>query len=476
MTAALHTLTLSELGSLLRSREVSPVDVVQASLDRMESTEPELQAFISRTGDSALAEARQAEAEIAAGDYRGRLHGIPFAVKDNLAVRGTVTTAGARFLADNTTADDAEAVRRLRQAGAVVVGKTNLHELAFGSTTINPHYGTTRNPWRLDHVAGGSSGGSAAAVASGQVPLALGTDHAGSIRIPAALCGIVGVKPTHGLVSVRGLVGSRNITADHVGPMARTVADAAVMLDVLAGHDPLDPCSADRRSGNYSAGLSPEGLAGKRVGVPTSYYFDLIDREVETLVRAAVSRLEQLGATVVDVRMPDLEAMVGARVALGAEGLAFADPFLRTVPEQFSDELRRTMMALYFVPARDLARASRVRRLLQERFAATFEEVDLLATPSTCVAAFPVEAPTVGSWDRRNGQDVEVPSSRSLIRATWPTNLTGNPAVSVPAGFTAAGLPVGLQLTARPFEEALLLSAAYAFEQTTTWSARHPSL
>jgi aspartyl-tRNA(Asn)/glutamyl-tRNA(Gln) amidotransferase subunit A len=256
--------------------------------------------------------------------------------------------------------------------------------------------------------------------------------------------------------------------------MARTVADAAAMLDVLAGHDPLDPCSSDRRCGGYSAGLSTDGLAGKRVGVPTNYYFDLIDPEVETLVRAAISRLELQGATVVDVRLPDLEEMVGVRVALGAEGLAFADPFLRTVPEQFSDELRRTMLALYFVPARDLARANRVRRLLQQRFAATFAQVDLLATPSTCVAAFPIEAPTVRSRDRRSGHDVEVPASRSLIRATWPTNLTGNPAVSVPAGFSADGLPVGLQLTARPFEEALLLSAAYAFEQATTWSTRRP--
>ena len=468
-------LTASELAPLLRSGDVSPVEVVTAALRRVEETEPEVNAFISLTDEQALTDARVAEAEIRGGRYRGPLHGVPLAVKDNLAVAGTVTTAGTRFLRDNTTDDDAEAVRRLREAGAIVIGKTNLHELAFGSTTINPFYGTTRNPWRRDHVAGGSSGGSAAALAARQAPLALGTDHAGSVRIPASLCNVVGLKPTHGLVSVRGLVGSRNVTADHVGPMARTVRDIALLLDTMAGADPHDPLSLHRPATTYSAALDG-GVAGLRVGVPANYYFDVIDPDVEDVVRAAITGLERLGATVVEVTMPDLDAMVGARVALGAEGLAFADPYLRSAPQDFSDELRRTLLALYFVPARDLARANRIRRLLVEGFAQVFAAVDLLVTPTTCTAAFPISAASITLRDNRTQQEVQIPTSRSLIRTTWPTNLTGAPAISVPAGFTPDGRPVGLQLTARPFQEATLLTAAHAFEQATRWFARQPEL
>ena len=475
-TSELHSLSAAELAPLLKGREISPVEVLRSVLARRDATEPQVHAFVSTTDEVALAEARQAESEISSGSYRGPLHGIPLAVKDNIAVRDTVTAAGAQFLAGNVTGEDAHAVQRLREAGAIVIGKTNLHELAFGSTTINPHFGTTANPWRLDSIVGGSSGGSAAAVVAGHAPLALGTDHAGSIRIPASLCNVVGLKPTHGLVSVRGLVGSRNVTADHVGPITRTVRDAAAMLDVVAGYDARDPLSIDRPPAGYVAALEGEGLDGKRVGVPANFYFDLIDPEVETLVRAAIGQLESLGADLVEVRVPDLDQMVAVRVALGAEGLAFADPYLRTVPDQFSDHLRRTLLALYFVPARDLARGNRVRRLMHEQFAAIFREVDLLATPSTCVAAFPITARTVGSLDRRTGDTVDVPADRSLIRATWPSNLTGLPALSVPAGFTEAGLPVGLQLTGRAFSETSLLAAAYAFEQATKWFNRRPPL
>lgn len=476
MPDELTALTAGELARRIQARDVSPVEVVDQTLARVAATEPLINAFISLVVDQARADASVAEAEIAAGNYRGPLHGIPLAVKDNIAVRNTITTGGAKFLEDNTTPDDAEAVRRLRAAGAIVIGKTNLHELAFGSTTINPHFGTTRNPWNLDCVAGGSSGGSAAALAARQAPLALGTDHAGSIRIPASLCNVVGLKPTHGLVSVRGLVGSRNVTADHVGPMARTVADVAAMLDVIAGHDPRDPLSLDRRAGDYTAALQGEDLRGLRVGVPANFYFDVIDPDVEAIVRTAIDQLERFGATLIETRLPDMEAMVGVRVALGAEGLAFADPYLKAAPEQFSDELRRTLLALYFVSARDLARGNRVRRLLTNELAAVFNDVDVLASPTTSTAAFPVTAKTVTFRDNRTGGDVDVPAGRSLIRSTWPTNLTGQPAISVPAGFTAAGLPVGLQLTAAAFDEATLLRTAYAYEQATGWVHAVPNL
>ena len=469
----LTALSALELGPLVARREVSPVELVRQTLARMDATDPVLNCFVARRDEAALAEARAAEAEILGGRYRGPLHGIPLAVKDNLAVAGTVTAAGAKFLAHNATSEDAECIRRLRAAGAIVVGKTNLHELAAGSTTINPHYGTTHNPWRLDHVAGGSSGGSAAALAARQVALALGTDHAGSIRMPASLCNVVGLKPTHGRVSARGLVATRNVTADHVGPMTRTVGDAALMLQAMAGYDPLDPTSQDRPMPEYSAAWR-EDLRGLRVGVPSSYYFDLMNAETGRVVHEALGALEQLGATLVEVEIPDLEALMAARVALGAEGLALAHEHLKAHPDQISEDLRRQLYALYFVSARDMARASRARRLLCERFAAVLEEVDLIASAATCIPAFPIEARTIRLRDNRTGQETEYPPAPLLVRLTSPSNLTGLPAISVPAGFTADGLPVGLQLQARPFEEATLLGAARTYEQQARWFERRP--
>ncbi|MCC7104333.1 MAG: amidase [Chloroflexi bacterium] len=468
-------LTATELAAQIQRREVSPVEVIRAVHQRLDATEAALNCFISRRDDEAMDEARAAEAEIGAGRYRGPLHGLPLAVKDNIAVAGTVTTAGAKFLADNVTHEDAESVRRLRAAGAIVVGKTNLHELAAGSTTINIHYGTTPNPWALDRVAGGSSGGSAAALAARQLPLAIGTDHAGSIRMPGSLCGVVGLKPTHGRVSVRGLVGARNITADHIGPMTRTVADAALMLEAMAGHDALDPASIDRPVPSYRETLDA-GVSGLRLGVPTSYFFDLLDPAVEQGTRAAILLLEQLGARLVEVELPDLEAMMAARIAMAAEGLAALDPDLRAHPEQFGEELRHQLYALYLIPARDLARSNRVRRLVQDLFRQVFEQVDLLATPTTVVPAFPIAAAAVTLRDSRSGQDVTVPSSSILSRTTSPLNLTGLPAVSVPAGFTATGLPFGLQLVGPAFEEASVLRAAHAYEQATRWHERVPDL
>jgi aspartyl-tRNA(Asn)/glutamyl-tRNA(Gln) amidotransferase subunit A len=475
VTADPLELTALELAGLIERRAISPVEMMRAVQQRLDETEPVLNAFISRRDDEAMDEARAAEAEIAAGRYRGPLHGLPLAVKDNIAVAGTVTTAGAKFLSDNVTHEDAESVRRLRAAGAIVVGKTNLHELAAGSTTVNIHYGTTPNPWALDRVAGGSSGGSAAALAARQLPLAMGTDHAGSIRMPGSLCGVVGFKPTHGRVSVRGLVGARNITADHIGPMTRTVADTALMLEAMAGHDPLDAASIDRPVPSYLASLE-EGIAGLRLGVPASFFFDLLDPEVERGTRAAILLLEQLGATVVEVKLPDLEAMMAARIAMAAEGLAALDPDLKARPEQFGEDLRRQLYALYLIPARDLARSNRVRRLIQDLFRQVFEQVELLATPATVVPAFPITAATVTLRDHRTGQDVSVSSQSILSRSTAPFNLTGLPAVSVPAGFTAAGLPFGLQLVGPAFEDARVLRAAYAYEQATRWHERTPDI
>jgi aspartyl-tRNA(Asn)/glutamyl-tRNA(Gln) amidotransferase subunit A len=468
-------LSALELARAIELREVSPVEVVEATLQRLDETEPLLGSFVLRLDDQARAEARQAEQEIAAGRYRGPLHGIPLAVKDNIAVAGTVTAAGARFLADYVTPQDAESVRRLRAAGAIVIGKTNLHELALGSTTINPWFGTTRNPWRTDCIVGGSSGGSAAAVAGRQVALALGTDSAGSVRMPSSVCGIVGLKPTHGRVSIRGLVASLTVTTDHIGPMTRTVADAALMMDVMAGYDPQDPFSRDRPLPSYRDALGPD-LHGTRVGVPTNFYFDVVDREVEAGVRTAIRELEGLGATLVEVAIPDLEEMMETRAGWAGEGLAFVLPYLRAHPEWFSEALRRRLYANFFITGADYARTNRVRRLVQERFADVFRTVDVLAAPATAVPAWPIPHATVPAYDYRLDRVVEQPEATVLRRLTAPANTTGLPAISVPCGFTTGGLPIGLQLIGRPFDEARLLAAAHAYEQATAWHARRPTL
>lgn len=473
MTTDLLDLTALALAGKVERREVSPVEIVQAVQQRLDETEPFLNAFISRRDEQALAEARTAEAEIAAGRYKGPLHGLPVAIKDNIAVAGTISTAGAKFLANNATPDDAEAVAQLKLAGAIVVGKTNMFELAVGNRSINPHYGDARNPWGRNHDAGGSSGGSAVAVAARQAPLALGTDAAGSVRMPSSVSGIVGLKQTQGRVSGRGIVASQNVTVDHIGPMARTVADAALLLEAIAGYDPSCPTTQDRPVPPYRT-LLRETLTGVRVGVPTNYYFDLVEPAVEAGVRSAIRVLEELGATTIPIEIPDLEELMAARIALSAEGLALHDPWLRAHPEQYGAELRRRLLANYFIPSRDLARAYRVRRLLKERFAAVFEQIDLLAAPTTPITTFPLDATEAPVRDNRTGETVLRPVAVLMMRLTSPGNVSGLPAISVPGGFTSTGFPIGFQMLARPFEEELLLGAAHAFEQATGWFARKP--
>jgi aspartyl-tRNA(Asn)/glutamyl-tRNA(Gln) amidotransferase subunit A len=473
VTSDLCDLTALELADQISSRAVSPVEVIRAVQQRLDETEPFLNAYIARLDERALAEARAAEAEIAADGYRGPLHGVPIAIKDNIAVAGTMTTAGSKVLADNLTAEDAEVVRRLRAAGAIVVGKTNMTEMAAGARSRNVHYGNARNPWGPNHDASGSSGGSAISVAARQVPLALGTDAGGSVRLPAAFTGVVGLKQTHGRASTRGLLASGNVTGDHVGPFGRTVADVALALEAMAGYDPLDPTSADRPVPAYREALR-EQLVDVRVGVPTSFYFDLLDPEVERGIRTAIEVLGQLGATLVPTEIAELEDLLAARAGLTAESLAFHDPYLRASPELYGEELRHRLLASYFIPARDLARAHRIRRILKERFAAVFREIDLLATPTCATPAVPLTDDTLWLKDYRTGEMVECDFMQPMVRMTALFNATGQPAISVPGGFTGAGLPIGLQLVGRPFEEELLLGAAHAYEQATRWHARKP--
>ncbi|MFN8634900.1 MAG: amidase [Chloroflexota bacterium] len=473
MATNLCDLTALELAEQIGSRAVSPVEVIRAVQARLDETEPFLNAYITRLDEEALAAAQAAEAEIAAGNYRGPLHGVPLAVKDNIAVAGTNTTAGAKVLADNFTPEDAEVVRRLRAAGAIVVGKTNMAEMASGPRSRNVHYGNMRNPWGPNHDASGSSGGSAVSVAARQVPLALGTDAGGSVRLPAAMCGVVGLKQTHGRASTRGLLASGNVTVDHIGPLGRTVADVALTLETMAGYDPLDPTSADRPVPSYRDALRTH-LADVRIGVPTSFFFDILHPEVESGIRTAIEVLGQLGATLVPIEIADLEDLLNARGALTAEGLAFHDPLLRAHPELYGDELRRRLLANYFITGRDVARANRARRILKERFQAVFEQVDLLATPAITTPSVPLADDTIILKDFRTGETIEGTFQAHVTRLTALFNSTGAPAISVPGGFTSDGFPIGLQLIGRPFEDSLVLGAAHAYEQATAWHTRKP--
>jgi aspartyl-tRNA(Asn)/glutamyl-tRNA(Gln) amidotransferase subunit A len=461
-------LTASELVEQLRRGWISATDLAEAVCARVEATEPVLHAFINFARAPFLQAA-------AASSNTGLLAGLPVAVKDNIDVAEMRTTAGSRVLghAGRPASEDAGAVARLRRAGALIVGKTNMHEFAYGATGVNPRLHTPANPWDLSRIPGGSSSGSAVAVAARIVPLALGTDAAGSIRMPASLCGVVGLKPTYGRVSTRGLVASHNVTVDHVGPLASTVADAALGLQAIAGRDPLDAMSIDEPVPDYVGSLDcRDSLQTLRIGVPNSYFFERIDPEVEDRVRTAVECLGRLGATLVEVDIPDLTDMMATRLALFAEGLAFHLPHLRAHPELYSREIRHRLYTDAFVQAHDYARAQRVRRLLQDRFARAFIDSDLhvLAAPTTPIAAVPVE-----QWSVRVADGRPEPVGLALLRLTAPSNLSGLPALSVPAGFTSMPpLPVGLQLIGRPFEEQLLLQVAHVYEQATGWFKYRP--
>jgi aspartyl-tRNA(Asn)/glutamyl-tRNA(Gln) amidotransferase subunit A len=448
-------LTVVEARDRIAGGELAPGDLRDALLERIERLDGRLNCFLLVCRD-------------ATPSADGPLRGVPIAVKDNLETAGVRSTGGSRILADYVPTEDAPAWGRLRAAGAVLQGKTQLHEFGMGPTSINPHHGPSRNPWDLDRVPGGSSGGSAAAVAAGLALAALGTDAGGSVRIPAALCGVVGLKQTHGLVPVRGGIGFGNPTVDHVGPLARSVEDCALLLSAMVGHDPRDPTSVPApRPADYlaaaRAGAAEPSLRGLRVGLPSEHYFEELDRGVEAAVRAAIRQLGELGAEIVDVALPDHAALMAGCSGLGAEALVYHRGWLRERPDDYGDDVQARLLAAQFVSATDYAAGLRARRLLGERYAAALAGVDLIAAPTVPVPAPPIE----GSRDTFAAQ--------LLSRNTRPANLTGLPAISVPCGF-AEGVPVGLQLLGRAFAEETVLRAAAAYEATTDWRTQVPPL
>ncbi len=478
--------TIHALTAAFAKGEASPVAVTETYLARIAALDARVGAYLTVTGDEALAAARAAEARYRAGTPRGPLDGAPLALKDVFCTRGVRTTCGSRILEAFVPPYDATMVERLRAAGAVILGKTNMDEFAMGSSTEHSAFQLTRNPWDLSRVPGGSSGGSAAAVAGGLAAGAFGTDTGGSVRQPAAFCGVVGLKPTYGRVSRYGLIAFAS-SLDHVAPVALDVTDAALLLGAVAGHDPLDATSVDVPVPDYAAGLGG-GVRGLRIGVPDEYFGAGLDPEIERAVRAAIDVLRDLGATVERVSLPTTQHGVatyyivapaeassnlarydGVKYGLRVPGKDLIDMAGRTRAAGFGAEVkRRIMLGTYALSAgyhdAYYGQAQKVRTLVRREFEAAFARVDLLAAPTTPGVAF------------EHGAKADPLAMYMNDVYTIPASMTGLPAISVPCGFSAAGLPIGLQLIGPALDEATILRAAHAYEQATPWRDRHPEL
>jgi aspartyl-tRNA(Asn)/glutamyl-tRNA(Gln) amidotransferase subunit A len=461
--------TIDELAGQLQGRALSPVELIESVLGRAERLNAGLNCFITIAADQALESARQAEQELAAGQIRGPLHGIPFSVKDLYATRGLRTTAGSRVLADWVPDFDATVVARLRAAGAVLFAKCNTSEFAAGPDNKNVHYGPCRNPWDQRCIPGGSSGGSGAAVAAGIGAFSMGSDTGGSVRIPAAACGIVGLKPTYGRVSKYG-VNTLSWSLDTCGPLARTVRDTALVLDAIAGHDPLDPSTSRREVERYSAALGG-GLTGLRVGVPTEHFWDPIDPSVEANTRAAIELLAELGAELVEVSMPWVaHAFAPANIISWVESAAYHRTWKDGWATAYGPELQARVLIGSAVSGADYLLAQQARQAIVARTTELYERIDVLATPASPVGAPPIEDDQV-----QVGARLE-PVRSAMGRLCRLGSFSGFPAIVVPSGFTTTGLPSSLHLMTAPYREALALRAAQAYEQATEWHSRRPPL
>jgi len=457
-------LTIREAARLLRARKVSSLELTNSALARIERLNPSLNAFITVTAALARQQARAADREIRAGKHRGPLHGIPITIKDNYSTRGVRSTAGSKILRDFVPDEDAAVVARLREAGAIFLGKTNLNEFAYGIHGLNPHYGDVHNPWSLDRTTGGSSSGSAAALAAGIGFGSVGTDTGGSLRIPASFCGIVGFKPSFGLLSMDGIVPLAE-SLDHAGPLARTVDDAATLFEEIRGEYP-------QRTSKTKASV----LKGKRLsklGWPASYFFDLVDPEVQSAIEAAVKLFEAMGARVEEVSLPHVEESVEASTKIGlAEASSYhaSRGYFPSRAADYSEDVRRRLKLGFEVTAVEYLAANEVRRRLTADFDRAFERVDAIVAPATTVVA-----PGLGETELIIRGE-KTPLRTAVVNANRPANFTGHPAISIPCGFAKNRLPIGLQLIAPRWQESKLLAIARAYEQATNWHERHPEL
>ncbi|MEM2910470.1 MAG: amidase [Nitrososphaerota archaeon] len=462
-------ISIKEASEAIRSGEVSPVELTASAIDRIKRLNDVLNAYVSVFEQSAVEEATKAEAEIRAGKWLGPLHGIPLSLKDIFYVKDTITTAGSPILKDFRAEYDATAVRRLREAGAVFVGKTNLHEFAYGVTNVNPYFGPTKNPWNLDRITGGSSGGSAAAVAAGMCLASLGTDTGGSTRIPAALCGIIGFKPTYGLVSKHGVL-PLAWSLDHVGILARSIWDVSILLEAIAGYDPMDSTTAFSKPFEVKR---VEGLEVKklRVGIPADEFLEPLQEDVGKLFWNSLEKLEAEGWQVHKLDFRYFEHVSACRyIVLLTEAASFHADWLRRSPELYSEELRHRLMLGLLVPSDVYLKAQRARKALVREFLRAMKEFDLIACPTTRVTA-----PRIGE-EKILIKGTELGVRLALVRLTEPFNALALPAISMPCGMSKDGLPVGLQMVSKPFSDDLLLAAALAYEEITGNRYKRPPL
>ncbi|WP_225652229.1 amidase [Streptomyces pseudogriseolus] len=452
-------LSLTEASRAVRARELSPVELTESVLARIAAVDGRLGAYVTVAADAALAAAHRAEREISGSGPRGPLHGIPMALKDLIDAEGMPTTASSRVRAGHVAERDSRVAERLGAAGAVLLGKTHTHEFAYGLTTPQ-----TNNAWDHSRVAGGSSGGSAVAVAAGGATFAMGTDTGGSIRVPAALNGVVGLKPTYGLVPRTG-VASLSWSLDHVGPLTRTVQDVALVLSATAGRDPRDPASV---SGPVPDRFPGGDLRGLKVGVPRNHYFDRVTPGVEESVRGAIERLAELGAELVDVEIPMARYIQAVQWGLMVpEATAYHERSLRVAPDLYTADVRILLEAGALTSAGDYLRAQRARTMMRDAWARMFDEIDVLAAPTVPMTAAEAGQEAV-EWADGTTESV----SDSYVRLCAPANITGVPALTLPVGHDRAGLPIGMQLMARPFHDATVLRAGRAYEESVAGAGR----
>ncbi|HZM44397.1 MAG TPA: amidase [Burkholderiales bacterium] len=457
-------LTVAEAAELLRGKKLSPVEYAKALIARIERHDSKLNAFLRFAPELALEDARRAETEIARGGWRGPFHGVPYGLKDIVDYAGLPTTSHSKILKDNVATADAAVAQKLRAAGGVFMGKLSTHEFAIGGPSFDLPWPPARNPWNRDYFCGGSSSGSGAATAAGFLPAAIGTDTGGSVRNPAAMCGVAGIKPTYGVVSRRGVF-PLAFSLDHVGALTRTVRDNALMLDLIAGHDPLDPGSVNRATGGYTAQLE-RGVKGLRIGVIRHFYTrDMeADPEMTAGIDAAIAKLGELGAEVREIKTDPLPDWLACnRTILTSEAFAIHEKWLRERPQDYGARARERLLGGAFVRAADYVNATRVRRRMTDAFHALFSEIDVAVTASSLDP--PCRIDDDDAIERTYGR-----------QARAPFNVTGGPALSVPVGFTKAGLPLAMQIVGAPFSEALIYRVAHLYERAAGWVERHPQL
>lgn len=452
--------SIVEIGEILRRREISPLEIAKACLAQVEKLNPALNAFITVTAEAALAQARTAEAEIQRGHWRGPLHGIPIGLKDIIDTAGVLTGGASALWKHRIPIEDAEVVRRLKHAGAIFLGKQNLHECAYGGSSLISYFGEVRNPWNPAYIAGGSSGGSAAATAAGLCFAAIGTDTAGSVREPAALCGMVGLKPTFGRVSVSGVL-PLSPSLDHIGPLTRSVADAAVVLAAIAGYDAKDRDSVNAAQVDYLSTLAQKKPL--RLGIPRKFFFEDLDPEVAKAVEEAVRVLVSLASETHEIAL-DVPA---DRTLQAAESYAYHKEWVGKTPELYQPETLRRIRAGGEITPQQVDECRRELQRLRRDIVHVFDEVDLLITPTT-----PIAAPKID--ELQQNPELLRPRELVLLRNTRPFNVWGLPAISVPCGFSARGLPIGLQIAGPHWGEEQVLQLAYKYEQATEWHKRSP--